>query len=84
MSVKGTRGKPIRRLVRVLRGIQRNEKLTIEGMAGRLGISPSMLGMVYHGQRNPGPKVLRGVLRAFPQLSAEVHLYLLREKGDRD
>jgi len=84
MTVKGTRRKPIRRLVRVLRGIQRNEQLTIEGMARRLGISPSMLGMVYHGQRNPGPKFLRGVLGAYPQLGDEVHRYLLHERSDRD
>jgi transcriptional regulator with XRE-family HTH domain len=83
MTVKRTRRKPMRKLVRVLRGIQHNEQLSTESMARRLGISPSMLGMVYHGQRNPGPKFLRGVLLAYPQLGEEVRRYLLRERADR-
>jgi len=79
-----TRPKPaqrrhLRRLVRVLRGLQRNERLTIEDMALRLGISTSMLGMVYSGRRNPGRKFLRGVLKAYPDLRDEVHRFLLRD-----
>ena len=69
----------LRRLVRVLRGLQRNERLTIEDMALRLGISTSMLGMVYSGRRNPGRKFLRGVLKAYPDLRDEVHRFLLRD-----
>ena len=68
----------IERLVRVLRGQQRDEALTIEDMAGRLGVSGSMLGMVYLGRRNPGRKFLHGVLRAYPQFEQEVHRFLLR------
>lgn len=76
--------RPIRRLVRMLRGIQRDERLTIKGMALRLGVSPSMLRMVYSGRRSPGAKFLRGVLRAFPQLRDEVHLFLLRDMSDSE
>ena len=76
--------RPIRRLVRMLRGIQRNEQLTIKGMALRLGVSPSMLRMVYSGRRSPGRKFLRGVLRAFPELRDEVHLFLLRDMSDSE
>jgi transcriptional regulator with XRE-family HTH domain len=71
--------RPIRRLVRMLRGIQRNERLTIEDMALRLGVSTSMLAMVYSGRRSPGRKFLRGVLKAYPQLRDEVHAFLLRD-----
>ena len=67
---KPTHRTRLRRLVRVLRGLQRNE---------RLGISTSMLGMVYSGRRNPGRKFLRGVLKAYPQLRDEVHQFLLRD-----
>jgi len=73
------RQRHIQRLVRVLRGLQRDERLTVEDMALRLGISTSMLGMVYSGRRNPGPKFLRGVLKAYPHLRDEVYLFLLRE-----
>jgi transcriptional regulator with XRE-family HTH domain len=76
--------RPIRRLVRMLRGIQRNEQVTIKGMALRLGVSPSMLRMVYSGRRSPGRKFLRGVLRAFPELRDEVHLFLLRDMSDSE
>jgi hypothetical protein len=76
--------RPIRRLVRMLRGIQRNERLTLGGMALRLGVSSSMLGMVYSGRRNPGRKFLRGVLKAYPHLREEVHLFLLRDMSDSE
>ena len=68
----------LERLVRMLRGQQRDEGLTIEDMAGRLGVSGSMLGMVYLGKRNPGRKFLHGVLLAYPELRDEVHRFLLR------
>ena len=72
----------IRRLVRVLRGLQRDEGLTIEDMALRLGVSTSMVAMVFCGSRNPGQKFLRGVLRAYPQLRDEVYTFLMRESGE--
>jgi hypothetical protein len=46
-------------------------------MSLRLGVSISMLAMVYSGRRNPGHKFLRGVLRAYPHLRDEVHHFLL-------
>jgi len=70
--------------VRVLRGLQRNKRFTIEDMALRLGVSTSMLGMVYSGRRSPGPKFLRGVLKAYPQLRDEVYLFLLRDMDNSE
>ena len=72
------RQRHVRHLIRVLRGLQRNECLTIEDMALRLGISTSMLAMVYSARRNPGRKFLRGVLNAYPELREEVYQFLLR------
>jgi transcriptional regulator with XRE-family HTH domain len=72
----------VRQLVRVLRGLQRDQQLTVEDMARTLGISPSMLGMVYSGQRNPGRRFLQGVLRAYPHLRNEVYLFLLRDRRE--
>ena len=46
----------IRRLVRMLRGVQRDEKLSTRAMARKLGVSCSMLCMVYSGKRAPGRK----------------------------
>jgi len=80
-SMKNRRG-GLRRLVRLLRGMQRDEGLTIDDMALRLGVSPSMLGMVYSGQRSPGRKFLRGLLKAYPRLREEVHLFLLGDMHD--
>ena len=68
----------LQRLVRLLRGQQRNEGLTIEDMARRLGVSGAMLGMVYLGRRNPGRKFLRGVLKSYPAMAEEVHHFILR------
>jgi hypothetical protein len=66
----------------MLRGLQRDERLTMEAMALRLRVSTSMLGMVYSGRRNPGRKFLRGVLRAYPNLRDEVYRFLLRDSTD--
>ncbi|MCX5676457.1 MAG: helix-turn-helix transcriptional regulator [Planctomycetota bacterium] len=76
------RQKRVRRLARVLRGLQREEQLTIEDMAVRLGVSSSMLAMVYCGRRSPGHKFLHGVLHAYPALRDEVYHFLLRDFGD--
>jgi len=77
-QAQSARQERIRSLVRMLRGLQRDEDLTVEDMALRLGVSRSMLVMVYCGQRNPGRKFLRGILRAYPHLRDEVCLFLLR------
>jgi len=69
----------VRRLAHVLRNQQREEQLTVEDMSERLGVSQSMLIMVYTGRRNPGRKFLRGVLRAYPDLRDEVCMFLLRD-----
>nr|MBC7245519.1 helix-turn-helix transcriptional regulator [Chloroflexota bacterium] len=69
----------IRRLVRIVRGLQRDEQLSTEEMARRLGISASMLGMVYNGHRSPGRKFLHGLLKAYPRLREEVLLFLLQD-----
>lgn len=83
MPVDPARRRSIRRLVRMLRGLQRNEHLSNRGMALRLGVSTSMVSMVYRGRRNPGPKFLRGVLKAYPQLRDEVYSFLLVERNGR-
>ena len=81
MVTKQQRMRSIRRLVRMLRGAQRDEKLSNHAMALRLGVSASMLSMVYAGRRCPGRKFLSGVLRVFPQLYSEVYLFLLHERN---
>lgn len=83
-QAESARRERIRSLVRVLRGLQRAEDLTVEDMALRLGVSTSMLVMVYCGRRNPGRKFLRGILRAYPQLRDDVCLFLLRGMSDRE
>ena len=65
-------------LVRRLRDLQRQQRLTIAELAQRLGVSVSTVCMVYGGRRAPGRKFLRGVLRAYPCLREEVYLFLLQ------
>jgi hypothetical protein len=68
-----------RRLVRRLREMQSEQKLTCAELAERLGVSVSTVGMVYGGWRAPGRKFLRGVLRVYPCLRDEVYLFLLHD-----
>ena len=84
MPVDRARRRSIRRLVRMLRGLQRNQHLSNKGLALRLGVSKSMVGMVYQGRRNPGPKFLRGVLKAYPELRDEVYSFLLLDANGRE
>ena len=65
------------RLVARLHAAQDEERLSVTELAGRLGVSPSTVYMLYGGWRTPGPKVLRGMLQAFPGLVQEVHVFLL-------
>ena len=74
----------VRRLVRVLHDLQRKQDLTMEDMALRLGVSKSMLTMVYGGRRTPGRRFLQGVLKACPHLRDEVYLFLLRDMHDQE
>lgn len=69
----------LRLLVRKLRGLQHDRGLTLTAMSDELGISTSLLSMVYSGQRIPGRKFLRGVIRAYPQLHNEVYLFLAND-----
>ena len=80
VAVSGSRR--VRRLVRRIHDVQRAEGLTLDDMALRLGVSQSMLGMVYAGKRNPGRKFLAGLLKAYPRLREEVHLFLLNSPRD--
>jgi transcriptional regulator with XRE-family HTH domain len=72
------------RLVRRLRNLQCEQKLTWAELAQRLGVSASTVGMVFGGWRAPGPKFLRGVLRAYPCLRDEVYLFLLHNIHDSE
>ena len=71
-------------LVEMLRDVQRNDELSRADLAQRLGVSASMVNMVFGGWRSPGPKFLHGVLKAFPHLSDEVHLFLLQNMTDSE
>lgn len=67
------------RLVRILRQVQVVDSMSQEDLAARIGVSISMLAQVFSGQRSPGRKFLRGVLRAYPALRTEVYGFLLRD-----
>lgn len=72
------------RLVARLHAAQDEEGLSVTGLAGRLGVSPSTVYMLYGGWRTPGPKVLRGMLQAFPGLAQDVRLFLLEHMMDSE
>jgi transcriptional regulator with XRE-family HTH domain len=73
-----------RHLVARLRAAQDEQRLSVAELAQRLGVSPSTAYMLYYGWRAPGPKVLRGMLHAFPELAQEVHVFLLQDMNDSE
>jgi transcriptional regulator with XRE-family HTH domain len=74
-------------LIAALAERQAELDLTDHAMARRLGISRSMYGLIIRGERQPGPKALRGIARAFPELWPQLIVFLAFVPGpvrDRD
>ncbi|MHC1594671.1 MAG: helix-turn-helix domain-containing protein [Methanotrichaceae archaeon] len=57
--------------------------LTKRGFCRKIGISEAMLYRLYAGSRKPGRKVLRNLLRAYPESREEI-LRVLRNGGGDD
>ena len=67
-------------LIELLQARQRELGLSDGAFARRLGVSRSLWIAVQSGQRAVGLRLLRGVVRAFPDLDDDV-LAFLRERG---
>lgn len=63
-------------LIDTLLGIQKALRWGDAAMADALGITRSYWVMLRQGQRQPGRKVLVGVIKAFPQLEEDALLFL--------
>jgi len=63
-------------LIARLEDIQQAHGWTDQEMADRLGIHRTFWTLTRSGQRRPGTKFLRGVISAFPELTAEAISYL--------
>jgi transcriptional regulator with XRE-family HTH domain len=68
-------------LVETLKAKQEELGLDDRDFAGRLGISRPAWSMIRTGQRQPGEKVLAGVMRAFPSLGEDCLVYLRDRSG---
>lgn len=58
----------IRAVVRILKRIMREEHLSAQGMARRLGFSASHLSMIFAGKRRPGIRFLRAAMARYPEI----------------
>ena len=58
-------------LLQRLQTIQQAHGWSSRQMAGRLGITHSYWIMLCQGKRQPGAKLFRGVVKAFPELDGE-------------
>jgi transcriptional regulator with XRE-family HTH domain len=63
-------------LIRELQNKQQEENLTLVELADKLGVSHSTLSRVFAGNRNPGAKLLSGIMTAYPDLASSVALFL--------
>lgn len=63
-------------LADTLRAKQTELGLADGAFAARLGITRSAWCYVRQGKRRPGPKVIAGMMRAFPRLTDEALVYL--------
>ncbi len=60
-------------LVCLLKRIMRQEHMTAQGMARRLGFSASHLSMIFSGKRRPGIRFIRAVMARYPQARKIFH-----------
>jgi hypothetical protein len=57
-------------IVRALRKLKEERHYSLEGLARLLGFSTSHLCMIFAGQRHPGLRLVRSVMRHFPEIRA--------------
>lgn len=67
-------------LIEKLTVIQKTERWSDRQMANQLGISQQMWQFVRTGRHVPGRKTLTGIMRAYPELTADVLLYLQADR----
>jgi len=64
-------------LIEGLRALSKEN--TQKGVARRIGISESLLSRILSGERQPSRQTLAAIVRAYPELSPRVSLFLLEE-----
>lgn len=53
---------------------------TSQSQVGRdIGVTQVMVGYIVRGERGPGPKTLRGIVNAYPELTRYAWFYLLEK-----
>ncbi len=77
------RDEEISALICLLKRIMRQEHMTAQGMARRLGFSPAHLSMIFAGKRRPGIRFMRAVLARYPQARKVFHAQPGRSPGSR-
>lgn len=75
----GMKTKAAEQLIAELRVKQEAEHLNDAGLARRLGISKALWSVIQAGKAEPNMKVLKGTLRAYPDLAPYVTLFLQAE-----
>ena len=55
-------------LLDALRAIRERERLTLEELARRVECSPGHLSMLFAGKRRPGLRVIRRIVRRYPEI----------------
>jgi len=68
-------------LVVKLRDYQVHQCLSDEKFGDKLGVSPELWRMTRTGRRNIGITLLKGIMRAYPELEQDVLLFLLGDAG---
>lgn len=63
-------------LIGKLAKIQKEQCLSDEQVANRLGVKRPMWTMLRNGKLQPGRKTLTGIMRGFPELTTDVLFFL--------
>lgn len=68
----------VRALVRVLRRVMDEDRVTVQGLARRLGFATSHLSMILSGKRRPGLRFMWAVMERYPEVRS-----LMMSRGAR-
>jgi len=72
------------RLAETLLRVRHSEGLTSQAFAKKLGVSQASLTLFAQGKRQAGLKILRAILRTYPEMAFAVHEYIARGDGQKE
>ena len=64
----------------LIRSLQQKAEATSQNQVARdIGVTGQMVAYILSGERSPGPKTLKGIVNAYPELTRHAWFFLLEK-----